>query len=33
MIKKRIIKIGIFVLIALLLNAFVINYAEINDEF
>lgn len=30
MIKKRIIKIGTFVLIALLLNAFVINYAEIN---
>ena len=30
MIKKRIIKIGIFVLIALLLNAFVINYAKIN---
>lgn len=30
MIKKRIIKIGTFVIMALLLNAFVINYAEIN---
>ena len=30
MIKKRIIKTSTFILIALLLNAFVINYAEIN---
>ena len=32
MIKKRIIKTSTFILIALLLNAFVINYAEINNE-